>query len=489
MSTTEELTQPASGPQMRKTLTWKDGFALALVIPNGLFVTFGYLMGTVGAWTAITIWVVATLVSVLQNVIFGELAAMFPTKSGGVARYAIEGWRKYFIPAGAIASFGYWMGWSLSLSVGAVGMGYLIQATFLPAASETVAVLGNDLGVAHLIAIAAILLAWVLNRRGVKLAARINKYIGYFVVAALIIVAFGPYILQGGLWDPSRLTWHVEGSWMTIVVVYYVTAWVTYGTEICASFAPEYKDTTRDTSKALLTSSMFMLALFTFVPMGVVGTIGEEAVAANPVGYIALSFDALLGGGAWIGVVIVAASMFIAVLSTTADGARALYGLAQEGMTLKQLNYLNKHGVPGRGLALDAILNIIILIVLANPVSILLASNLGYLTAITLGVSSFLLLRKDRPTWPRPIRLSPIWKGVAWFCILLNIFVISIGVTHPELAGYGGHTQTLIGFGVLLISVVLYGYRQVIQDKKPMVWRDRSVQVPEDEKLPAGTRH
>ncbi|GAB3615930.1 amino acid permease [Okibacterium endophyticum] len=464
---------------LRKTLTWKDGFALALVIPNGLFVTFGYLIGAVGAWTAISIWVVATAVSVLQNVLFGELAAMFPRKSGGVARYAIEGWRKYFVPAGAVASFGYWMGWSLSLSVTAVAFGFLVQTSFLPAATGTIPFLANDLGVAHLIGIAAILLAWMLNRRGIKLGARVNKWLGVLVVAGLFVVAFGPYVLQGGLWDASRLTWHVEGSWMTIVVVYYVTSWVTYGTEICASFAPEYKDTARDTSKALITSSAFMLALFTFVPMGVVGTIGEDGVAANPVGYIGESFQALLGGGAWIGVVIVAANMFIAMMSGTADGARALFGLAQEGMTVRQLDYLNRHGVPGRGLAVDAILNIVILILLANPISILLASNLGYLTAITLGVASFLLLRKDRPDWPRPIRLAAAWTGVAWFCVVLNVFVIAIGVTHPELAGYGDHTQTFIGIGILLVSVLLYVFRQTVQDKKKLVWRDRSIPVPD----------
>lgn len=472
-------TSNPSSPHLRKTLTWKDGFALALVIPNGLFVTFGYLIGAVGAWTAITIWVVATIVSVLQNVLFGELAAMFPGKSGGVARYAIEGWRKYFVPAGAVASFGYWMGWSLSLSVTAVALGYLLQTSFLPEATATVPVLVNDLGVPHLIAIAAIVLAWMLNRRGVRLGASVNKWLGVFVIAGLIVVAFGPYIVNGGIWDASRLTWHVEGGWMTIVVVYYVTSWVTYGTEICASFAPEYKDTTRDTSKALLSSSAFMLALFTFVPMGVVGTIGEEAVQTNPVGYIGSSFEALLGGGAWVGVLIVAANMFIAMMSGTADGARALYGLAQEGMTLKQLDYLNKHGVPSRGLTIDALLNIVILILLANPVSILLSSNLGYLTAITLGVASFLLLRKDRPDWPRPLKRGPIWIPIAWFCIVLNVFVIAIGVSHPELAGYGDHTQTFIGLGILLISVLLYAYRQVVQDKKPMVWRDKTVPVPD----------
>jgi hypothetical protein len=56
MSSTEQNQggSESSAHHLRKTLTWKGGFALALVIPNGLFVTFGYLIGVVGAWTAIT---------------------------------------------------------------------------------------------------------------------------------------------------------------------------------------------------------------------------------------------------------------------------------------------------------------------------------------------------------------------------------------------------------------------------------------------------
>lgn len=149
-------------------------------------------------------------------------------------------------------------------------------------------------------------------------------------------------------------------------------------------------------------------------------------------------------------------------------------------MTLSQLDSLNRHGVPGRGLALDAFLNIGILILLANPVSILLASNFGYLVAITLGIGAFLLLRKDRPHWPRPIKRNRIWIPIAVATILLNLFVIAIGVSHPELAGYGDHTQTLTGVGILLLSVVLYVVRQVIQDKKPLSWREETSALPEE---------
>ncbi len=41
---------------------------------------------------------------------------MFPEKSGGLALYAHEAWRKYTTLVGPIATFGYWIGWSVVLS-------------------------------------------------------------------------------------------------------------------------------------------------------------------------------------------------------------------------------------------------------------------------------------------------------------------------------------------------------------------------------------
>ena len=42
---------------------------------------------------------------------------MFPEKSGGLALYAHEAWRKYTTLVGPVATFGYWIGWSVVLSI------------------------------------------------------------------------------------------------------------------------------------------------------------------------------------------------------------------------------------------------------------------------------------------------------------------------------------------------------------------------------------
>ena len=55
---------------------------------------------------------------------------MFPEKSGGIALYAHEAWRKYTTLVGPIATFGYWIGWSVVLSVNGLFVGSIIQSTW-----------------------------------------------------------------------------------------------------------------------------------------------------------------------------------------------------------------------------------------------------------------------------------------------------------------------------------------------------------------------
>ncbi|MFC9840348.1 APC family permease [Rhodococcus sp. NPDC127530] len=457
--------------RLAKKLTWRDGMAMALTLPVGLFVTFGYLLGVVGAWTAITVWFIGAVISFLQCQVFAEMAAMFPRDSGGVARYAIEGWKKYFAPLGAIAAFGYWLGWSLSISMASVVFGELIEATWFQDNTLAFDIFGNHLGLEHLFALGAMLFAWAFNYFGLKFGATVNKVLGLLVVAGLAVITVACLVSPSIHWSAANLSWSVAGDWKTVAVVFYVTAWTIYAGEIVASFAPEYKDTARDTSKAMSRISLFMIVLFVVVPTALAGGLGEGVVRDNPVTYVAVAFDQAFGGAAWIGTIVIASALLISIISTTADGGRALFGLAQEGMTIKQLDWVNRWGVPGRSLTLDVLLNATVMVLVGHPVSILLASNLGYLLAIILGLSAFLLLRKDRPNWPRPIRRHRAWIPVVAVLVAFNIFITVIGVLNPELLGYGGARESLVAVAVLLFSVVLYAYRRVVQDKLPMLWR------------------
>ncbi|PBC53390.1 APC family permease [Rhodococcus sp. ACPA1] len=465
--------------RLAKTLTWRDGMALALALPTGLFVTFGYLLGVVGAWTAITVWFIGAVISFLQCQVFAEMASMFPRDSGGVARYAIEGWKKYFAPLGAVAAFGYWLGWSLTISMAAVVFGELIEATWFQDNTLAFDIFGNHLGLEHLFALGAMLFAWAFNYFGLKFGAAVNKVLGLLVIVGLTVVSVACLVSPSIQWSTSNLSWSVAGDWKTVVVVFYVTAWAVYAGEIVASFAPEYKDTSRDTSKAMSRISLFMIVLFVVVPTALSGGLGEGTIRDNPVNYVAVAFGQAFGGASWIGTLVIAFSLLVGIISTTADGGRALFGLAQEGMTIKQLDWVNRWGVPGRSLTLDVLLNATVMVLVGHPVSILLASNLGYLLSIILGLSAFLLLRKDRPHWPRPIRRHRTWIPVVAVLVAFNIFITVVGVLNPSLLGYGGTRESVIAVCILLVSVALYAYRRVVQDKVPLVWRLPAPAMPQ----------
>ena len=59
------------------------------------------------------------------------------------------------------------------------------------------------------------------------------------------------------------------------------------------------------------------------------------------------------------------------------------------------------------------VINILFVLFVGNIFGILAASNIGYVLANIFALSAFVLLRRDRPNWPRPIKLSAYWVPIA----------------------------------------------------------------------------
>jgi len=171
----------------------------------------------------------------------------------------------------------------------------------------------------------------------------------------------------------------------------------------------------------------------------------------------------------------------ISMNTATADGGRALYGIARDDMTVKQLGTLNRYHVPGNGMTVDMVVNILFVLLVGNIFGILAASNLGYVAAHMFALSGFVLLRKDRPDWPRPIRLSAIWVPIAGilavWCLILEI--VGFGWFQTAAGGYGGTKEKIIGVGVLLIGLLLFFFRVLVQDKAKIRWREDTPVLPE----------
>jgi amino acid transporter len=257
-----------------------------------------------------------------------------------------------------------------------------------------------------------------------------------------------------------------------------------------ATFAPEYHDSQRDTRMALRTAALFSAMVYVLLPLGAGGVLGTAAIAADDtlIAWYTQAFDAIVGnflGGVMIFCVV--AGLVLSMNTATMDGSRALYGIAKDGMTIRQFGALNRFRVPALAMTVDAVLNILLISFFNNPIEIIAVSNIGYVFATCAALSGFLLLRKDRPNWPRPVHLSRYWVPLGGVLLTANlVFLIAGGFIYSGgflgIDGYGyGWDKTRWGLLVLLIAIALYVYRHVVQDKIPLTLREKVPLTPDEQ--------
>jgi amino acid transporter len=477
--------------QLLKAMTWWDGFVVALANPGFLIAALGGSIGALGTTGAFVLWTISICLGALQNNIHAELAAMFPSKSGGIALYAHEAWRKYLTVVGPLATFGYWIGWSVVLSINGLVAGTLIQAEWFSDTTWAESAGTFDFSLPIVIGIGLIILVWAFNVFGVRPAVWFGYITGALLIIPAFVLMFFPYIT--GDWSSSNMTWDIgaNGGLALALVWLYFMCWSSYGIEVVATFAPEYQDTERDTAKALRAAALFSALVYVLLPLGVGGTLGTATIAedATLISFYTQAFDTLVGSALGnVMIFCVVAALILSMNTATMDGSRALYGISRDGMTIRELGVLNRFHVPGRAMTIDAILNIFLITAFAGVLEILAVSNVGYVFATCAALSGFVLLRKDRPDWPRPVRLANYWVPLATVLFLINLtFLVVGGFLYSGgflgIDGYGyGWDKTRTGLLVLLAALLLYVWRHVVQDKLPMKLREEIPRTPEEER-------
>ncbi|HYO45287.1 MAG TPA: APC family permease [Gemmatimonadota bacterium] len=475
--------------QLLKAMTWWDGFVVALANPGFLIAALGASIGALGTTGAFVLWSISITLGALQNNVHSELAGMFPSKSGGIALYAHEAWRKYLTLIGPLATFGYWIGWSVVLSINGLVAGILIQAEWFSDSTWTENVGTFDLSLPIVIGIGRIILVWLLNVYGVRPAVWFGYVTGALLIIPAFVLMFLPYVT--GEWSSGNMEWLIgaNGGLALALVWLYFMCWSSYGIEVVATFTPEYHDTERDTARALRAAALFSALVYVLLPLGVGGTLGTAAVAEDGtfIAFYKDAFDAIIGSGLGnVMIFCIVAALILSMNTATMDGSRALYGISKDGMTIRWLGGLNRHLVPGRAMTVDAILNIFLITAFAGVLEILAVSNVGYVFATCTALSAFILLRRDRPNWPRPIRLPDYWVPIAGVLFLINLtFLIAGGFIWSGgflgIEGYGyGWDKTRTGLLVLLAALLMYIWRHVVEDKIPLKLREEVPATPEE---------
>ena len=295
------------------------------------------MLGTTGAFV---LWTISVLLGALQNNVYAEMATMFPHKAGGISLYAHEAWRKYLSLIGPVATFGYWFAWSSVLAINGYVIGTLVQAEWFSDTTFTQDVGNFQWSLPVCIGIGCILAVWLFNIFGVRPAVWFSYVTGGAADPARGVLMFLPYLT--GDWSSDNMTWEIgAGGGLGLAMTWlYFMCWSAYGFETVAAFAPEYHDPELDTPRALRASAAFSVVVYALLPLGVGGTLGTAAIAdgRDAIAFYKDAFDVLVGNTlGQVMIVCLIAGLLLSMNTATMDGSRALYGIAQDGMTTKWL--------------------------------------------------------------------------------------------------------------------------------------------------------
>jgi amino acid transporter len=468
--------------QLLKSLRWWDGFTIALCQPGFLLGSLLGAYGALGVIGATTLWGIAALVALLSVWIYSEPAMMFPGRSGGISLYANEGWRKYTTLAGPVATFGYWIGWSVVLAIFGNLIGSLIQAQWFTSSTWTV----WD-GVVHLqlfnfIGIGCIILVWLTNIFGIRPFTWFTYVTGVLMMIPIAVLIIGP--VASGHWHSSNVHWALAsnqwGGVKVALVWLFIMTWSAGGVEVCATFTPEYKSR-RDSTIALRSAASFQLLVYILLPFSLGGLTGIPSTAAilSSSSYVT-ALNTIVGRSATdVLLIFLILSFLLSMGSSTADAGRALYGISRAGLTIKWLGKLNRFHVPGNAMTVDLVVNSCLILFISSNLAILYMSNIGYVLCHVLAMSAFLLLRRDRPNWPRPVKVGAPWVALAGILMVYYAVILVVGAGAPKLNGYGTWTDFAIGVGILVGSVLLFFYRRIVEDKESVHWKEDTPTMPE----------
>jgi amino acid transporter len=481
----------ASGDhRLIRSLTWKDAFWVTSGVPALVLFTIGPVAATAGT-TSVLVFAASILIGFVQTFTYGEIASLFPHKSGGASVYGAIAWVRYSKLLAPISVWCNWFAWSPVLAIGvSLGAGYILSILF-PADSVvntwqlTLLNLGwikpglsLRLNSTAVLGFILMIIVFAIQHRGMLSAARLQRIIAVSALLPLITIGIVPLVTgdmplshfipfvpltHDASGAPVNGSWNAQG--ITVMAgSMLMAAWSTYGFETAVCYTREFKDPSKDTFKALISSGLFCLVIFTLVPLAFQGALGLTGML-DPAIYSGMGVARAMAeiihvSGMMVNVIVamLVCSLILSIMTAMAGSSRTLYQGAVDGWLPRYLNHVNAHGAPTRAMWTDLGFNLILLM-LSDIVFVLAASNVGYIIFIFMNLNSGWIHRIDRPHWERPFR-APNWLlGAGTFLAYVNLIFLGMG------ADIWGAGTLLTGLAFASLIIPVFVFRHYIQDR------------------------
>jgi amino acid transporter len=456
---------------------WWGAFVIGLA---GTILVTGIVPFAVQAMGAAAIPAIA-LVVVMGMVVclcMGELAAMFPHRTGGMPSYAYESFKplgeKTARHVGGLSGWSYWLGWFPVAPINMLLAASYIAVLFHVPLGRSFSPLGTlgtpvSIGV-MLVTIGGLVVLFVPCYLGIRLGATFATILGVTSMVPLTLLVFLP------VFKPSSFHWaNVSGfhfadpktagaifflSWI------FVISWNAIAMEAAACYIGECRDPARDAKIALTAEGIYGVFIYIATAVVFVGVLGAALKSADPLTLYTSFADHIFGSAGWVKYIIgipLVFALLLSVLNAIMGVARSLFQASEDRLIPKFFEHKNKHHVPDRAMAFNVICSIVVAL-FGSPVRIYIFSNVGYIIAVAASMYGYFIVRQFRPEMVSPFRLPAFFRWIALACALFLTFDYFVGGWNSPniVVGPGqGHTLYLLGFVVVAVYVPLFLWRRM----------------------------
>lgn len=428
--------------QLKRQIGLRTATALVVaeVIAIGIFLTPASMAKSLGSpLLLLVVWIVMGAMAVCGALCYGELAARYPEAGGGYVYL-----REAYGP-GLAFLYG-WMallvmdpGLTAALAVGMASYaGYIFT---LP-----------PIGIKAL-AIATIMLLGAINVRGIRLSARLIRWLTILKLGLLLFLLLWGFGLHLGNW--SNFTPFVarrahSAPLMGALALGMVAAFFSFGGWWdVTKLAGEVREPARTLPRALIYGVMIVTLVYILTSAVFLYLVPLDAVSSGEA-FAAQAGEILFGkAGAQVfsAIVVVAVLGSLAAIITAAP--RVYFAMARDGLFFQAAASIHpRFGTPARAIALQALLaSLLVLLGSFNQI----ISFFIFVVVIFVGLtvaSLFVLRRKplDRPEYlTAGYPATPIF-----FLALVALLLFLLGSNNPA--------QSFSGVGVVALGIPVYSF-------------------------------
>lgn len=451
------------------------------MIGSGIFIVSADMARIVGSpgWLIIA-WIVTGVITLAAALCYGELAAMFP-HAGGQYVYLRESWNPLT---------GFLYGWTLYLviqtgTIAAVAVAFAkYTGVLIPWFSEKHILLqvgSFNISAAQLLAIISIAVLTFINAKGVKLGKLVQNIFTFTKSSALILLIIlgltlgaGSIAMKINFSDFWSASWtHIKndavtsieplagfGVFIALVVALVGSLFSSDAWNNITFTAGEVKEPKRMIPLSLvfgtgIVTVLYIAANFSYLfvlplkgnPAGL--TAFERGIQFATSDRVATgAIEVFLGDSAAVLMaVLIMISTFGCNNGLILAGARVTYAMARDNLFFKRSGELNKHGVPGAALFIQAVWAS--LLCLSGTYSDLLDYVVfAVLVFYILTIAGIFRLRKTKPDAERPYKTFMYPVLPVLYILMASVICIILLIYKPQ--------YTLPGVGIVLLGIPVY---------------------------------